>query len=158
MTNCTSAPIHFVTRLSSSFCSQVYIIELRMPVFTLVSKTLRELTGAWSQEPRWSSQILIAPATFCPLLKEWFWGFTWILISLKRDDNVCKDYLQASMLREITSLGKVLGPNVGDDKHKHDPRKNKKRRKTFSPWGVFLFLFSFWNERGWLNLKAIYTK
>ena len=143
MTNCTSAPIHFVTRLSSSFCSQVYIIELRMPVFTLVSKTLRELTGAWSQEPRWSSQILIAPATFCPLLKEWFWGFTWILISLKRDDNVCKDYLQASMLREITSLGKVFGPNVGDDKHKHDPRKNKKRRKTFSPWGVFLFLFPF---------------
>jgi hypothetical protein len=46
---------------------------------------------------------------------------------------VCKDYLQANMLG-ITSLGKVLGPNVGNGNYKHDPRKKKmQRRTTFSP-------------------------
>ena len=53
---------------------------------------------------------------------------------------MCKDYLQASMLREITSLGKVLGPNVGDDKHKHDPRKNKKGGRPSALEVFFLFI------------------
>ena len=56
---------------------------------------------------------------------------------------MCKDYLQASILREITSLGKVLGPNVGDDKHKHDPRKNKKGGRPSALEVFFFFFFPF---------------
>jgi hypothetical protein len=45
------------------FCSQLYTIEVRMPVLTLASKTLFERSYRSQDEV---AKCLDAPATFCP--------------------------------------------------------------------------------------------